>query len=81
IYCCTVSTAPLSAFLHSDWYTPEAPAFFSIFLPSFAFLHFLRGSCLVEGEFLFLPLFVLDEFICQQGGEILSFPGFPIKGE
>jgi hypothetical protein len=24
---------------------------------------------------------VLDEFICQQGGEILRFPGSSIKGE
>jgi hypothetical protein len=37
------------------------------FLLSVAFLHFLRGSSLVEGKFLFLPLFVLDEFTCQQG--------------
>jgi hypothetical protein len=38
------------------------------FLLSFAFLHFLRGNALVKGEFLFLPLFVLDESTCQQGG-------------
>jgi hypothetical protein len=39
------------------------------FLLSVPFLHFLRGSSLVEGKFFFLPLFVLDEFTCQQGGE------------
>ena len=33
------------------------------------------------GELFFLPLFVLDEFICQQGGEILRFPCSSIKGE
>jgi hypothetical protein len=42
-------------------------------LLSFAFLHFLRGSSRVKGEFLFLPLFVLDESIYQQGGEIEIF--------
>jgi hypothetical protein len=41
------------------------------FLLSFAFLHFLRGSSLVKGEFLFLALFVLDESSCQQGGDTL----------
>jgi hypothetical protein len=54
---------------------------FLYFLLSVAFLHFLRGSSLVEGKFFFLPLFVLDEFTCQQGGEILRFPGSSIKGE
>jgi hypothetical protein len=51
------------------------------FLLSFAFLHFLRASSLVKGKIFFLPLFVLDEFICQQGGEILRFPCSSIKGE
>ena len=50
------------------------------FLLSVAFLHFLRGGSLVEGKFFFLPLFVLDEFTCQQGGEILRFPGSFNKG-
>jgi hypothetical protein len=49
------------------------------FLLSVAFLHFLRGSSLVEGKFFFLPLFVLDEFTCQQLGEILRFLGSSIK--
>jgi hypothetical protein len=44
-----------------------------------AFLHSLKGSSLVEGKF--FPLFVLDEFTCQQGGEILRFLGSSIKGE
>jgi hypothetical protein len=43
------------------------------FLLSFAFLHFLRESSLVKGEFLFLPSFVLDESTCQQGGETSRF--------
>jgi hypothetical protein len=51
------------------------------FLLSVTFLHLLRGSSLVEGKFFFLPLFVLDEFTCQQGGESLRFPGSSIKGE
>jgi hypothetical protein len=37
------------------------------FLLSFAFLHFLRESSFVEEDFLFLPLFMLDESICQKG--------------
>jgi hypothetical protein len=46
---------------------------FLYILLSFAFLYFLRESSLVKGEFLFLPLFVHDESICQQGGEVLTF--------
>jgi hypothetical protein len=38
-------------------------------------------SSLVEGKFLFLPLFVLDESICQQGGEILRVSGLLTRGE
>jgi hypothetical protein len=38
-------------------------------LLTFAFLHFLKGSSLVKGEFLSLPLFVLDDSTCQQDGE------------
>jgi hypothetical protein len=55
--------------------------YFLHFLLSIAFLHFLRGCSLDEGKFFFLPLFVLDEFTCQQGGEILIFLGSSIKGE
>jgi hypothetical protein len=44
--------------------------YFTLFV---AFLFFLREGSLVKGEFLFLPLSVLDEFHCQQGGEILRF--------
>jgi len=47
---------------------------FLYFILSVAFLFFLRGGSLVKGEFFFLPLSVLDEFTCQQGGEILRFP-------
>jgi hypothetical protein len=55
--------------------------FFLHFLLFVAILHFLKGSSLVERKFFFLPLFMLDEFTCQQGGEILRFPGSSIKGD
>jgi hypothetical protein len=68
IYCCTHSTTRLRAFLHSHWYTPEALGF-SPFSSLFCTSAFSQGGSLVKGEF--LPSFVLDESICQQGGESL----------
>jgi hypothetical protein len=78
IYCFTLSTTPLRTFLHFDCKLLKLLHFLH-FLLSVAFLHFLRGSSLVEGKFFFLSLFMLDEFTCQQGGEILRFPGCSIK--
>jgi hypothetical protein len=45
IYCYTLSTTPLRTFLHSDWYTPEAPIFF------FAFPTLCCNSSFSQGEF------------------------------
>jgi hypothetical protein len=54
---------------------------FLYFILFVAFLFFSpRGGSLVKGEFFFLLLSVLDEFTCQQGGEILRFPIFSIQG-
>jgi hypothetical protein len=47
-------------------------------------LHFyiFSGGSLVKGEFLSLSVFVLDESISQQGGEIFVIFGLrPSKGE
>jgi hypothetical protein len=41
---------------------------------------FSGGRSLVEGEFMFLPLFVLDESILQQGRESLRFKGLSNQG-
>jgi hypothetical protein len=49
-------------------------------LLSFVFLHFLRGSSLVKGEFLSLPLFVLEESTCQQGGEYFEIFRLSFRG-
>jgi hypothetical protein len=79
IYCCTVSTTPLRVFFHSDWYTHEAPT--SSHIPSFLCSSaFSQEEFSYRGELFFLPLFVLDEFICEQGGEILRFSGSSITG-
>jgi hypothetical protein len=51
------------------------------FLLCVAFLHFLRGSSLVEGKFFFLPLFVLDELTCQHGGDFEIFRFLSSKGK
>ena len=48
IYCCTKSTTPLRAFLHSDWYTPEAPTF-SPFSPIFCISAFSQGEFSCQG--------------------------------
>jgi hypothetical protein len=46
IYCCTHNTSPLRAFLHSDWYTPEAPAY----SPFFCISAFSQGKFSCQGE-------------------------------
>jgi hypothetical protein len=63
----------LEHFLDSDWYTPEAHAFFSI---SYSLLHFcfFLGWFFCQGGVFFSTLSVHDKFTCEQGGEILRFP-------
>jgi hypothetical protein len=52
------------------------------FLHFFSLLHFCpsSGSSLVKGEVLFLPSFVLDEFTCQQGGQIFEIFSLLTRG-
>jgi hypothetical protein len=70
---CAFITAHIAHHHLEHFYTPG-------FSP-FAFLHFLGGSSLVKREFLSLPLFVLDESTCQQGGRDFDILGLLTREE
>jgi hypothetical protein len=80
IYCCTLSTTPLRTFLHSNWYTHEAPAF-SPFPTLCCISAFSKGEFSCRGEFFISTLICAWWVHLSTRGEILRFPGSSIKGE